>query len=365
MQSVIVSTYNKPHQLRLVLEGLRHQTVDEFEVIIADDGSTDETRALIEEYAAGTPFPVEHTWQEDDGFRAAQIRNLGVKASRGDQIVFLDGDCVPFPNFLATHRDQARDDVVLAGDRLFLDQQPSAELTVEQVADGAFRDIVPRAEFRRLRWRAMKDRVYRATRLKERPKVVTANLSLTRSAFHAVNGLDQRFVGWGHEDEDLRRRLVRRGYRIESVFTTALVCHLWHRQVDSFHGKVKFGDNIPYFQRGFYLSRCRDGLEQIPLESCPITWNDTTAAEVAFGWGARPRFGPCEVKVLLCGIGPSLRPPVERSPADLHVVVGSNEPNTLTARANGQPPDIHLTEAFDPERLEDRARILEHLEPIL
>ncbi len=369
MQSVIVSTYNKPHQLRLVLEGLRHQTADAYEVIVADDGSTDDTRDLIAQYQADVPFRVEHVWQDDDGFRAARVRNLGVKAATGSQIIFLDGDCIPFRTFLDAHRDAARAGVVLAGNRLFLDKDPSAALTVEQVTDESFVDEIPRSEFRRLRWQATKDRVYRATRLKERPKVVTANLALDRTTFDAVNGLDERFVGWGHEDEDLRRRLVRRGFRVESVFTRALVCHLWHRQVDSFHGKVKFGDNIPYFKRGFYLSRCRDGLEKIPLDQCTVTWSEPAVpSEVAIAWDSRAAFGQSEVKVLLCCANagdPHLSRPPEQSAADLHVVVGSRQSTELLARNDGQPPELHLEGQLDPNDPGDRQRLLAQLEPII
>ncbi|MEM7262107.1 MAG: glycosyltransferase, partial [Planctomycetota bacterium] len=363
---------NKPHQLSLVLEGLRHQTSDDYEVIVADDGSTDDTRTLIEEYADSVSFRVHHAWQADDGFRAARVRNLGVKAAEGDRIVFLDGDCVPFPNFLDAHAAGARDDVAFAGDRLFLDREPSAALTCAEVADGSFVERIPKSEFRSLRWRAMKNRVYSATRLKERPKVVTANLSLSRKAFESVNGLDERFVGWGHEDEDLRRRLVRRGTQIASVFTTAQVCHLWHKQVDSFHGKVKFGDNIPYFKRGFYLSRCREGLKPRPLDECVLVWNaessPTEQADAAMSWGSRPNFVPADVKILICRTQPgenTVTAPPRPSGADLHVVTESDRSGELIAAEADRPPEFHIDRPIDPENPADRARLIEDLEPIL
>ena len=121
MQSVIVSTYNKPRHLRLVLEGLRWQRDAEFEVIVADDGSGPETATIIDEFRESAGVPVKHVWQEDSGFRAARIRNLGVQASDGSQLVFLDGDCIPYRDFLHEHASRAAEKTVLAGDRLFLD----------------------------------------------------------------------------------------------------------------------------------------------------------------------------------------------------------------------------------------------------
>lgn len=375
-QSVIVSTYNKPRHLRLVLEGLFHQTIGdaEFEVIVADDGSGDETRAIVDEVRARASFRLEHVWQEDLGFRAARVRNLGVHASRGEQLIFLDGDCIPFPEFLEAHRARFREDAIEAGDRLFLDREPSDALTVEDVASGRFRSILPRSEYRSLRWRAFKDRVYTATRLKVRPKVVTANLAVPRAGFVEINGLDERFVGWGHEDEDLRRRFARRGYAVRSAATTALVCHLWHRQVDSFHGKVKHGDNVPYFKRGFYLSRCRMGLETRPLESCRISWVDHDAPktepngdgplEVAIAWRRETQLPEAEVRI---AIG-SPESSAHRTDADLIVECptdGATDPPTLVQGEPGRPPRLPLPTPLDLDREPDRERLLEALAEIL
>lgn len=335
MQSVIVSTYNKPRHLALVLEGLRLQRDAEFEVIVADDGSTAETTAVIESFAARAPFRVEHVWQEDLGFRAARIRNLGVKAARGEELVFLDGDCIPFPDFLAAHHRAARANCVLAGDRLFLDQKPSAVVTEREVADPGVGALVPSAETRRLRWRAAKSRFYALTGIKERPKVVTANLSMARSAFEAVNGLDERFVGWGHEDDDLRRRLRRRGIRIGSVCTTARVCHLWHPHVPSFRGKVKYGDNAGYFERGFFLSRCRVGLAKRRVQDLTIAWNGehdgTLPVELNIAWGTKPVFCGAEISVVVTS---------ESAPLPAAAIAQANLSVLITSQSTGEPPQI-------------------------
>ncbi|MFN0058317.1 MAG: glycosyltransferase [Planctomycetota bacterium] len=367
MQSVIVSTYNKPRHLALVLEGLLRQRDAEFEVIVADDGSTAETTAVIENFAARAPFRVEHVWQEDLGFRAARIRNLGVKAARGAELVFLDGDCIPFADFLAAHHRAARPDRVLAGDRLFLDEKPSALVTEREIADPGVSALVPSAETRRLRWRAAKSRFYALTGLKERPKVVTANLSMARSAFEAVNGLDERFVGWGHEDDDLRRRLRRRGFRISSVCTTARVCHLWHPHVPSFRGKVKFGDNAGYFERGFFLSRCRTGLAERRVQDLKIAWNGehdgTLPLELNITWGTTPVFCAAEISVFVTS---------QSAPIPTTAIARANVFALITSQTTGELPNTHhgkpciaLTAPLDPATPAGRAALLNALESIL
>jgi glycosyltransferase involved in cell wall biosynthesis len=97
--TVVITTYNRADALIAVLEGYLAQEDAGFDVVVADDGSTDETRRAVAEYAARSPFPLRHVWQEDLGFRAAAIRNRALAATTADYIVFTDGDCVPPPSF--------------------------------------------------------------------------------------------------------------------------------------------------------------------------------------------------------------------------------------------------------------------------
>jgi len=102
--AVIITTYNRPDALAAVLEGYVVQSDPEFEVIVADDGSGAETRAVVDELAARAPFPLRHVWQKDEGFRAAAIRNKAIAATDADYVIFTDGDCVPGRTFVAQHR---------------------------------------------------------------------------------------------------------------------------------------------------------------------------------------------------------------------------------------------------------------------
>src|SRR5215212_3540345 len=102
--SLIVSTYNRPDALGACLRSLSRQTDRNFEIAVADDGSGAETRDLVKSWTANSSVPLKHVWQEDRGFRLAEIRNRAIVASAGDYLVFLDGDCIARPDFIVAHR---------------------------------------------------------------------------------------------------------------------------------------------------------------------------------------------------------------------------------------------------------------------
>ena len=102
--SVVITTYNRPDALSLVLRALAAQTAGEFEVLIADDGSTPETAEMLARLTPELNFPLRHVLQPDDGFRAPMARNRASAVATGDYIVFLDGDCLPLTDFIFQHR---------------------------------------------------------------------------------------------------------------------------------------------------------------------------------------------------------------------------------------------------------------------
>jgi glycosyltransferase involved in cell wall biosynthesis len=120
--AVVVTTYNRPSALRAVLEGLAAQQDHDFEVVIADDGSTAETQDVVRSCRAAIPTSVTHVWHEDLGFRAAAIRNRAVARTQADYIVFTDGDCIPPPHFVGAHRQLAEHGHFVAGNRLLLSE---------------------------------------------------------------------------------------------------------------------------------------------------------------------------------------------------------------------------------------------------
>lgn len=237
--AMVVTTYNRPDALAAVLEGCLKQTDANFEVIVADDGSTQETAALVAGYAARAPFTIKHVWQEDQGFRAAAIRNRALAATQADYIIFIDGDCVPPPDFVASHRRLAERGWFLSGNRLMLAQAFS-----EQV----LRDKLPIHLWQTREWLQARrcgqiERLLPLLRLsvpdwlrKQLPRrwqgAKTCNLSAWRDDLLRVNGLDESYTGWGMEDSDLVIRLLRAGIYNKSARFATPVFHLWHREND-------------------------------------------------------------------------------------------------------------------------------------
>jgi glycosyltransferase involved in cell wall biosynthesis len=236
--AVIVTTYNRPDALAAVLAGYAAQDTHAFELVVADDGSGDDTRRLIAEHARRAPFPVRHVWQEDRGFRAAAIRNRAIAATAANYVIFSDGDCVPPPQFVSRHQSLAERGFFLSGNRILL----SARFTAK-----VLRAHLPIHDWRAMRWIAAWARrdVNRALPLLALPNgafrkrapqrwhgVKTCNLSAWRRDLLAVNGLDESYCGWGLEDSDLVIRLLRAGVRHKSARFAAPVFHLWHAEFD-------------------------------------------------------------------------------------------------------------------------------------
>lgn len=236
--SVVVTTYNRPDALAATLRSLAAQADREFEVIVADDGSRDETAATIAEVGAAFPVRLIHVWQPDDGFRAAAARNLAVAASRGDYIVFVDGDCVLRSDFVARHRALAELGWFVAGNRVLLSEgftRQALATNAELHGDGRLTWLTRRFTGAINRWLPLcfvGGDAWRKRQPQRWQGARTCNLAMWRADFDTVNGFDEAFSGWGHEDADLAIRLLHAGVqRKDGRFATA-VLHLWHREND-------------------------------------------------------------------------------------------------------------------------------------
>jgi len=239
--SVIVTTYNRPDALRAVFNGLAAQLDQNFEVLVADDGSGPNTRALVVEATRTMPVYVRHVWQEDQGFRAGAARNRAVEQSQGEYLIFLDGDCVPRPDWVARHRALAERGWMVAGNRVLL----SEAFTQQVLADADC--PVPIHGWSLSQWRAAAKTAainrtaplyvwplgcLRKLAARRWQRVRTCNLGVWRSDFFAVGGFDESFAGWGFEDSDLAVRLLNFGVRRKEGAWATGVLHLWHREHD-------------------------------------------------------------------------------------------------------------------------------------
>jgi len=239
--SIIVTTYNRPDALDAVLRSLAHQSDPDFEVIVADDGSTSDTQALINNWDGRIGRRLVHVWHPHQGFRGGEIRNRAIRASGGAYCIFLDGDCLVRADFVATHRWLAEPGWFVTGNRILL----SRELTESVLADGVAAETWNLAALARERLRGGVNRLLPACRLplgplrKRRRRdwegAKTCNLAVARGDLDRVDGFDASYVGWGLEDSDLAVRLFHAGVqRKDGRFATGVV-HLWHAQSDRSH----------------------------------------------------------------------------------------------------------------------------------
>lgn len=241
--SIIVSTYNRPDALRMVLLALAEQDNREFEVIVADDGSTTDTRLMIEELRPQLNYPLHHIWQADDGFRAAAARNKAVVVSQGKYLIFLDGDCVPLNFFVKHHLHLAETQYFVTGNRVLLKKSFTQDIltTSEPVYNWSSLDwLLARCCGRCNRFLPF---VRLPLPRKWRQKwqgVKTCNLGMFKEDFLAVNGFDERYCGWGYEDSDLVIRLLKSEIKRKDGHGAIPVMHLWHPENDRAREKINY-----------------------------------------------------------------------------------------------------------------------------
>lgn len=236
--SVIVTTYNREDALDAVLRSLAGQTDVDFEVVVADDGSRPATAKTIDDWRAKIGHRIEHVWHEDQGFRAAEIRNRAILASRGSYCIFLDGDCIVRPDFVATHRHLAERGSFVTGNRILL----SSGLTAKVLAENLPPEVWSFAKWVAERLRGGVNRLSALLRLPLGPLrwlrqnawrgARSCNLAIWRSDLDRIDGFDADYSGWGKEDSDIIVRLLHAGVkRKDGVFAIGVI-HLWHAKAD-------------------------------------------------------------------------------------------------------------------------------------
>ncbi len=230
--SLLITTYNWKEALAAVLASVRRQSRLPDEVVVADDGSREDTRELLMAQARDFPTALRHVWQEDRGFRAASIRNRAIAASRGNMVICIDGDMVLHPDFIADHLALAETGSFLQGGRL----QATAHYT-RRLLTGELPSFTPwmpvdfaaaHGDERRhtLRWPWLARR--KANSDHAGVTVMSCNMSFWREDLIRVNGFDERMEGYGSEDLEIDLRLRNTGIRRRRLKFAGLAVHLSH-----------------------------------------------------------------------------------------------------------------------------------------
>lgn len=234
--AVILSTYDWPRALELSLAGYATQTRPGFQLVIADDGSGDDTLAVIERFRDRTGMDVVHVWHEDRGFRKSEILNRAILATQRDYVVFSDGDTIPRPDLIEVHACEAEPGRFLAGGYVKLPEATSNGITVDDVRAGhvfdlgwlrghGYRPGRYALRFARNRaWATVLDRV-----TSQKVRWVGNNASTWREHLIEANGFDME-MGYGGQDAALGDRLENLGLRPKRIRYRTLALHLHHER---------------------------------------------------------------------------------------------------------------------------------------
>lgn len=224
--SLVVTTYNRPDALDLVLQSALDQSEPPCEIIVADDGSAPATADLVSRHRASASIPLLHAWQEDRGFRAAESRNRAIARSTGEYVVIVDGDMLLHRDFIRDHRLLARRGSFIQGSRVLL----SPSNTRRRLESGEYR--VPIFAFglgnrkNALRLPLLSRVLSREVRSLK--GIRSCNMSFFREDCLRINGFNEEFVGWGREDSEFAVRLINSGVLRRDVRFSAIAFHLWH-----------------------------------------------------------------------------------------------------------------------------------------
>lgn len=234
--SVIISTYNKPEWLQKVLWSYNIQTFKNFEVVIADDGSDDVTRQLIQKMKTEMNYVIKHVWHEDNGFQKTNILNKATIVSKGRYIVYTDGDCIARQDFLQTHKENRKKGYFLSGGYFKLPMTISTLISKEDIEQQLCFDID---------WLKKNGIKYAFKNNKITAKGFKAKLlntfTTTKATFDGMNvscwkndvintnGFDER-MQYGGEDRELGERLFNSGIKAKQIRYSAICLHLDHER---------------------------------------------------------------------------------------------------------------------------------------
>ena len=234
--AVVLSTYNAPERLEPTLLGYAAQSLRDFEMIVADDGSTSDTRDLVRDIAVRSGMPIRHVWQEDRGFRKCRILNQAILSTHAEYLIFSDGDCIPRRDFVAQHAALARPNRFLSGGYFKLSAATSQRVTPASIAADDVTNVswllrngtTKSHKLGKLRahgWHAALMNAITPTR----PTWNGHNSSGWRTDLLRVNGFDERMAYWA-QDREFGERLVNAGVRGIQIRYSAICVHLHHER---------------------------------------------------------------------------------------------------------------------------------------
>jgi glycosyltransferase involved in cell wall biosynthesis len=261
--SLIVATYNWPAALNLCLQSVAQQTVLPKEVLIADDGSGEETRHLVERLQKDFPVPLIHVWQPDNGFQKTKILNQAIARAKEPYIVQVDGDVILHPKFIKDHLTVAAPGRFLAGGRINLSEENTKDVLANSTVFFGLKEILKTSNlFNGLRSGFLRRLLADRYKLKGKNKYYAkgCNMSFWRQDLLRVNGYNESYTGWGPEDSELAARLMNAGIKKRSLKMGGVQYHLHHTYVDA--SRKAINEELLRTTIQTNITYCAEGVDQ-------------------------------------------------------------------------------------------------------
>lgn len=258
--SLIIATYNWPAALEKCLQSVLRQSTPPTEILIADDGSGPETKAVIEKYQALSTVPIVHVWHPDEGFQLAKIRNRSMALAKGAYLIQIDGDLILDPHFVEDHLAIARPGFFTGGSRVLLDASLSNELLNGPTLYPALWDSRLKNKLNGMRFPGVRNLLAAIRKETKTHNLRGCNMAFWKSDIVAVNGYNEAIVGWGREDTELVVRL--RNYGVQRNFFKfgGIAYHIFHRENDRKH--LLENDEVLAATLAQKKTRCEKGIDQ-------------------------------------------------------------------------------------------------------
>jgi glycosyltransferase involved in cell wall biosynthesis len=226
--TLIITTYNWPESISLVIESIKCQTIIPDEVIVADDGSTKETKDLINNFKNLSDLNIIHSWQEDIGFRAARSRNNAIDKSSGDYIILIDGDTILHTNFVKDHIAFAEPGYFIQGSRVLLSESQTNRAIAKNNINFSFFSFGLKNRKNSIHSDLL-SKIF-SNKKNHLEGIKSCNMSFYRKDCLNINGFNNEFEGWGREDSEFVVRLMNAGIKRKSIRFNAIQFHLWHNK---------------------------------------------------------------------------------------------------------------------------------------
>lgn len=233
--SLIIAVYNQARNLELILNSIKTQSCQDFEVVIADDGSSDGTEEVIGRFRQQCPnIPISFVTQEDKGFRKTMILNKAINRSRGDYLIFIDGDMLLERRFIELHMKYRKTQQVLCGYRgvklteSYTDKIINGEALFSTHPVSLFLQKLKGNITNPMRGLILKNPLLRAIAVSQRDSLSGCNFSLYREALIRVNGFNEEVLVHGYNDYELGHRLKWAEYQLMNVSKLCNTYHLYH-----------------------------------------------------------------------------------------------------------------------------------------